>query len=117
FGPVGTHAGGNDRRLRGTRQAQRRGFFRVTRCIMKTVRARAGSKRQALFDQREFAQALQASTSIIACFKACIRAARAQLDQRFLAGEKAEVLINDASWFTDQILINVWCRYSMGKAN
>ena len=84
---------------------------------MSALLTRVGTRRQALFNKREFARELQASPSAVATFKQCIREARAQLDERFRGGEKVESLIADLSWFIDQILIEVWERYSFSKAD
>lgn len=78
---------------------------------------RIGSKRQALFNKREFSRQLQEAPSAIASFKQCIKSARAQLDERFSAGEKVDILLGDLSWLIDQILTEAWCRYSFSKAD
>jgi len=84
---------------------------------MTSTAPRVGSKRQALFNQREFARELQAASSPIGCFKASIKAARTHLNERFRAGERVEVLIHDTSWFIDQILTQAWCRYDWSAAD
>ena len=78
---------------------------------------RAGSKRQALFNQREFVLQLATAPSAESCFKRAIKAASQQLDARFRAGERIENLIRDRSWFIDQILIQAWCRYDWAQAD
>jgi [protein-PII] uridylyltransferase len=84
---------------------------------MNMQQPRIGNKRQALFNKRDFSRELEAAASPITCFKNCIKAARAQLDERFRNGEKAEVLISDLSWFIDQILTQAWCRYDCSRAD
>jgi len=84
---------------------------------MKTAAPRVSSKRQALFNQRDFTRQLQTTTAPIGCFKACIKTARAQIDERFRAGERVEVLLHDTSWFIDQILTQAWCRYDWVDAD
>ncbi|HEY0961214.1 MAG TPA: [protein-PII] uridylyltransferase [Pseudomonadales bacterium] len=84
---------------------------------MNNAQARIGTKRQTLFNKREFARELQAAPTPIASFKQCIKSARAQLDERFRAGEKIDILIADLSWFIDQILTEAWCRYSFRDAD
>jgi [protein-PII] uridylyltransferase len=77
---------------------------------------RAGNKRQALFNARTFARQLDKTPSAISCFKASIKQAHILLDERFRGGDKIESLIQDISWFTDQILIQAWNRYDWGDA-
>jgi len=84
---------------------------------MSTAQPRVSSKRQALFNQREFTRQLEASLAPITCFRTCIRTARAQIDERFRAGERVEALIHDQSWFIDQILTQAWCRYDFRDAD
>ncbi len=84
---------------------------------MSAPQTRIGTKRQALFNKREFTRQLQEAASPIASFKQCIKDARAHLDERFRAGEKVDILIGDLSWFIDQILTEVWCRYSFSTAD
>ncbi len=84
---------------------------------MNAPHPRIGTKRQALFNKREFTRQLQDAPSPIASFKQCIKDARAHLDERFRDGEKVDVLIGDLSWFIDQILTEAWCRYSFSTAD
>lgn len=78
--------------------------------------ARTSTKRQALFNMRDFTRQLALSTSDVVCFKNSIKHARSLLKDRFLSGDKIETLIKDLSWFTDQILIQVWQRYNWTNA-
>ncbi len=61
---------------------------------MNAPHPRIGTKRQALFNKREFTRQLQEAASPIASFKQCIKDARAHLDERFREGEKVDVLIS-----------------------
>jgi len=78
------------------------------------VTPRISSKRQSLFNQREFNKQLESGAPVIPAYKAAIKAARQNLDARFVEGEKVEVLIRDTSWFIDQILSHAWCRFGFG---
>ena len=78
--------------------------------------SRIGSKRQALFNERDFNRALQKGASAISVYRQWIKRSREMLDERFLAGEKIEPLIMDLSWFTDQILTQAWCRFDWKDA-
>ncbi|MEI7950567.1 MAG: [protein-PII] uridylyltransferase [Gammaproteobacteria bacterium] len=75
---------------------------------------RISSKRQALFNQREFNRSLESGMAVIPTYKTSIKAAREILNGRFVEGEKVELLIRDTSWFIDQILSHAWCRFGFG---
>jgi [protein-PII] uridylyltransferase len=77
---------------------------------------RTNPKRQHLFNSREFTRQLEGGAPVIAAYKASIKTARKLLDERFVEGEKVEVLIRDTSWFIDQILSHVWDRFGFGDA-
>src|SRR5690606_20562431 len=78
---------------------------------------RSGSKRQLLFNVKEFQRQLDSGAPVIATFKNQLKQSRALLDERFVAGEKIENLIQDQSWLIDQILTQAWRRYDMSKAD
>ena len=78
---------------------------------------RINSKRQALFNEREFNKELANNADAISVFKHWIKQSRQLLDERFLAGERIEPLIRDLGWFIDQILIQAWCRYDWKDAD
>ncbi|MES2605847.1 MAG: [protein-PII] uridylyltransferase [Pseudomonadota bacterium] len=78
--------------------------------------ARTSSKRQALFNQREFTRQLEAGAPVIPAYKASIKAARLLLDTRFTEDEKVENLIRDTSWFIDQILSHAWIRFGFADS-
>jgi [protein-PII] uridylyltransferase len=75
------------------------------------------SKRSALFDDKEFSRRLLEGVQAIPLYKASIKAARQALNERFVAGEKAESLIRDYSWFIDRILTQAWCRHPWKDAS
>lgn len=74
------------------------------------------SKRAALLNVRDFTRQLADNAPPIPVFKNSIKAARKLLNDRFIAGEKTEILIRDYSWFIDQILMQAWCRYDWKDA-
>jgi [protein-PII] uridylyltransferase len=78
---------------------------------------RSGNRRQALFNQKEFQRQLDSDIPAIATFKNQLKHSRALLDERFVAGEKIEYLIQDQSWLIDQILTQAWRRYRMSDAD
>ena len=78
---------------------------------------RITSKRLALFNQKDFLRQLDSGAQPIATFKNQIRTARSLLDERFMADEKIEILIQDTSWFIDQILVQAWQRYGVHEAD
>jgi [protein-PII] uridylyltransferase len=80
------------------------------------TRTTGSTKRSSLFHAREFSRALIEGAAPIPLFKNSIKTARTLLNERFIAGEKAEILINDYSWFIDQILCHAWCRYDWKDA-
>ena len=80
------------------------------------VTPRNSTKRQALFNPREFNRALESGAPAIATYKASIKTARKLLDARFIEGERVEILIRDTSWLVDQILGHAWCSFGLGEA-
>jgi [protein-PII] uridylyltransferase len=81
--------------------------------------SRSGSTREraALFSALDFSRKLAEGVPPIPLFKSAINTARELLNQRFINGAKAEVLISDYSWFIDQILTQAWSRYPWNHAS
>lgn len=75
------------------------------------------NSRATLFSAREFSRQLAEGAAPIPLFKNAIKAARQTLNEYFVAGAKAEVLIAEYSWFIDQILIQAWGRYPWKHAS
>jgi [protein-PII] uridylyltransferase len=75
------------------------------------------SARSVLFSARDFSRQLAEGAAPIPLFKSAIKAARQTLNERFVAGAKAEVLIYEYSWFIDQILTQAWSRYPWKHAS
>ncbi|MDR2212098.1 MAG: [protein-PII] uridylyltransferase [Pseudomonadales bacterium] len=80
------------------------------------VSSRTSGKRQALFNAKEFQRQLAGAESAIAVFKQQLKHSRALLDERFIAGENIENLLQDQSWLIDQILRQAWRRHGMSEA-
>jgi len=73
--------------------------------------------RKKLFDADAFRGNLAGSPSPITCYRDAVKQARQILDERFIKQEDIERIIQDQTWFVDQLLITAWETYSWKDAN
>lgn len=68
-----------------------------------------------LFDRGQFQAELALKSSPIGAFKKAIRRAHDVLDARFRNCRDVRRLVEDRAWFTDQILLEAWNRFSWSE--
>lgn len=68
-----------------------------------------------LFDRGQFQAELALKSSPIGAFKKAIRRAHDVLDARFRGSRDVRRLVEDRAWFTDQILLEAWNRFSWSE--
>jgi len=73
--------------------------------------------RKKLFDADAFRGNLAGSPSPITCYRDAVKQARQILDERFIKQKDIERIIQDQTWFVDQLLITAWETYSWKDAN
>jgi len=70
-----------------------------------------------LFDKAAFLKDIEQSTSALRCYREAVQNARKILDERFIQKGNIEALIEDQTWFVDQILITAWQQFAWKDAN
>ena len=73
--------------------------------------------RKKLFDKAAFLKDIEQSTSALRCYREAVQNARKILDERFIQKGNIEALIEDQTWFVDQILITAWQQFAWKDAN
>ena len=73
--------------------------------------------RKKLFDKAVFLKDIEQSTSALRCYREAVQNARKILDERFIQKGNIEALIEDQTWFVDQILITAWQQFAWKDAN
>jgi len=73
--------------------------------------------RKKLFDKAAFLKDIEESTSALRCYREAVQNARKILDERFIQKGNIEALIEDQTWFVDQILITAWQQFAWKDAN
>jgi len=73
--------------------------------------------RKKLFDKAAFLKDIEQSTSALRCYREAVQNARKILDERFIQKGNIEALIEDQTWFVDQILITAWQQFTWKDAN
>jgi len=73
--------------------------------------------RKKLFDKAAFLKDIEQSTSALRCYREAVQNARKILNERFIQKGNIEALIEDQTWFVDQILITAWQQFAWKDAN
>ena len=73
--------------------------------------------RKKLFDKAAFLKDIEESTSALRCYREAVQNARKILNERFIQKGNIEALIEDQTWFVDQILITAWQQFAWKDAN